>query len=455
MLKRIGPKLLAMVLLLVLALAGVVAYQRLSGISSAIDSQQLYLVQEAMAAVQQHYVDDIDRPTLVRNALKGMLAALDPHSAYLPPRDFTEMNIEISGSFSGIGIEINREDGKLLVVSPIDDSPAHRAGIQPGDQIWKIGGSLTRSLSLDEAVSRMRGPRGTRVVLTILREGAPAPLVFTLVRDIIHTKSLKGRILEPGYGSIRIAQFQEGTGEEFESTLEKLRKMNGGQLRGLVLDLRNNPGGLLEEAVAVANRFLGERPETAEIVSTRGREPGSSETFTATIGPKEPPYPLVVLVNGGSASASEIVAGALQDHRRAVIMGTQTFGKGSVQSVLQLPHGAGLKLTTARYYTPAGRSIQARGITPDILVQQYQQPAVTETDKQRQLREADLDGHLPADGDGGASRPVTKPRQPGKPAEATKGSGEKASQDHQLQRALELLRGLQQVSALGGIPPRR
>jgi carboxyl-terminal processing protease len=365
------------------------------------------------------------------------------------------MNIEISGSFSGIGIEINREDGKLLVVSPIDDSPAHRAGIQPGDQIWKIGGSLTRSLSLDEAVSRMRGPRGTRVVLTILREGAPAPLVFTLVRDIIHTKSLKGRILEPGYGSIRIAQFQEGTGEEFESTLEKLRQMNGGQLRGLVLDLRNNPGGLLEEAVAVANRFLGERPETAEIVSTRGREPGTSETFTATIGPKEPPYPLVVLVNGGSASASEIVAGALQDHRRAVIMGTQTFGKGSVQSVLQLPHGAGLKLTTARYYTPAGRSIQARGITPDILVQQYQQPAVTETDKQRQLREADLDGHLPADGDGGASRHVTKPRQPGKPAEATKGSGEKASQDHQLQRALELLRGLQQVSALGGIPPRR
>jgi carboxyl-terminal processing protease len=379
-----------------------------------------------------------------------MLAALDPHSAYLPPRDFNEMNIEISGSFSGIGIEINREDGKLLVVSPIDDSPAHRAGIQPGDQIWKIGGSLTRTLSLDEAVSRMRGPRGTRVVLTILREGAPAPLLFTLVRDIIHTKSMKGRILEPGYGYIRVAQFQEGTGEEFEKTLEKLRQMNGGQLRGLVLDLRNNPGGLLEEAVAVANRFLGERPETAEIVSTRGREPESSETYTATIGPKEPPYPLVVLVNGGSASASEIVAGALQDHRRAVIMGTQTFGKGSVQSVLQLPHGAGLKLTTARYYTPAGRSIQARGITPDIPVQQYLQATATAADKQRQMREADLDGHLPADGEGGTPRPDTKPKGPGKPADATKVPAEKVPQDHQLQRALELLKGLQAVSARGG-----
>jgi carboxyl-terminal processing protease len=433
-----------LVLLVAVTAALVIGYQRFAAPPLAgNDQKEISLLLEVMEEVRQHYVDEVDADALLQNALKGMLATLDPHSAYLAPDDFREMNVEISGSFSGIGIELNKKDDRLLVVAPIDDTPAHRAGIRSGDHIWKIDSYLTGTLSLMEAVKRMRGPKGSQVTLTIIRTGVSRPLVLTLVRDIIQTRSLRSRMLEPGYGYVRISHFQERTGDEFIRTLEGLRRENGGTLQGLVLDLRNNPGGLLEEAVAVANRFVGDRPGNALIVSTRGREQGAEVTYRATIGEKEPPYPMVVLVNSGSASASEIVAGALQDHRRAVVMGGQTFGKGSVQSILQLPGGAGIKLTTARYYTPAGRSIQATGITPDIVVEQLSLNGVPSDAGHADLREADLDGHLPGEGEPAPEPPRREAASPHPGSVA----GTPTPEDHQLYRALELLKGLRKAAA--------
>src|SRR6266567_1313085 len=357
------------------------------------DAEYLRIVPEMMELIKQKYVEKVEDKKLVEGAISGMLAALDPHSAYLPPDFFKEMNIEISGSFGGLGLEINISDGRLTVIAPIDDTPAYRAGIKAGDFIWKIDAKPTQDLNITEAVRRMRGPKGTRVTLTILRKNVSKPLVFNLVRDIIKTKSMKARALEPGYGYIRISHFQERTGEEFAAALGTLRKENGGTLRGLVIDLRNNPGGLLEPAVSVAGRFIDRKAENGLVVYTKGREASSRMTLTTGMDDKEPRYPVVVLINGGSASASEIVAGALQDHKRAVIMGTQSFGKGSVQTVFSLPGGAGLKLTTARYYTPKGRSIQAKGITPDIIVASGELP-VTLKRKEMDIREQDLENHF-------------------------------------------------------------
>jgi carboxyl-terminal processing protease len=444
--KRLLKIVAATILVLLMALAAFVVYHRLVASSTAQkELGQLSLLLEAMEEVQQHYVDAVDSKVLVQNALKGMLAALDPHSAYLAPDDFREMSVEISGAFSGVGIELNKEDGRLLVVAPIDDTPAHRAGIRSGDQIWKIDDTFTRNLSLTEAVKRMRGPKGTRVTLTIVRSGMSRPRVVSLVRDVIQIKSLRARLLEAGFGYVRISHFQERTEDEFVRTLGELRRQNGGPLQGLVLDLRNNPGGLLEQAVAVANRFVGDRPDNSVIVSTRGRQQGEDVVYRATLGEKEPSYPLVILVNSGSASASEIVAGALQDHRRAIIMGEQTFGKGSVQSILQLPGGAGIKLTTARYYTPAGRSIQARGIVPDIQVGQLETNGTVADERHPVVREADLDGHLPGDGE----------PAPGTPGVGSAGKGAKVPaaarlpEDYQLFRALELLKGLKATAGYG------
>jgi carboxyl-terminal processing protease len=349
------------------------------------------------------------------------------------------MKVQISGSFGGLGIEITTKDGRLTVVSPIEDTPAYRAGIKANDYIWKINDALTRGMSINEAVKRMRGPKGTSVTLTILREGHNAPLVFPLVRDIIQTKSVKYRTLGKGYGYIRITQFQERTGAEFVQALESLHKNSGDPLRGVVLDLRNNPGGLVDAALAVAGRFVGEGLRDGLIVSMRGRDPSSRKDLSATIGDKEPHYPLVVLINGGSASASEIVAGALQDYHRAIIMGTQSFGKGSVQSIIPLRGGAGLKLTTALYYTPKGRSIQAKGITPDVVVAQADLSKAAKTAKKDEpdfdFREKDLDGHIPP-----AGNPDEKQeRHPREPSATGK---EELTKDYQLSRALDLLRGI-------------
>jgi len=333
------------------------------------DREYLALLKQVIGIVKKRYVEPVDEKKLVKGAITGMLSSLDPHSAYLPADSFKEMQITTTGSFGGLGIEITVRDGRLTVISPIEETPAFRAGIKPGDHIALIDGIPTGDMSINDAVKRMRGPKDTRVTLTILRKGSDKPLVVPLVRAIIQVKSLRFRTLEPGYGYLRIMQFQTRTGADLTAALEGLTKESNGALKGLILDLRNNPGGLLDQAVSVANHFLGNRPDNSLIVYTRGREESSRSDFVATIGDKQPLYPMVVLINGGSASASEIIAGALQDHRRAVIMGTQSFGKGSVQSIMGLPNNAGLLLTTAKYYTPKGRSIQAKGITPDIVVE--------------------------------------------------------------------------------------
>jgi len=324
------------------------------------DAAYLSLLREAYTAVNKEYVEKPDRQKLVQSMVNGMLASLDPHSAYLPPEPYKEMEVQMSGAFGGVGIELGTKEGRLTVIAPIDDPPAFRAGIQANDHIWKIDGTSTRDMNISTAVKRMRGEKGTQVTLTILRGGSSRALTFNLVRDIIKIKSLKSRLLEQGYGLIRIAQFQERTGSEFRQALQDLHTASGGPLKGLILDLRFNPGGLLDSSIAVANCFIGDDIRNTQIVSIKGRLPESNRVFNATLGAKEPRYPIVVLINGGSASASEIVAGALQDHKRAIIMGKQSFGKGSVQSIFPMRGNAALKLTTARYYTPSGRSIQAR-----------------------------------------------------------------------------------------------
>jgi len=430
----------------VLALGAAALLQRSASSPGQERGASLQLLTEVLRQVEENYVEEVDRKKLLEGAVNGMLAALDPHSAYLPPEPFTEMKVEMSGSFGGLGIEISLKEGKLTVVSPIEDTPAWRAGIKAGDQIWKIDGTPTRDLSIVQAVKRMRGERGTKVTLTILRNGETEPRVFPLVRDIIKIRSIKARTLEPGYGYVRISHFQERTGEDFANALKNLRAENGGTLKGLVLDLRNNPGGLLEMAVAVAGRFVGERLDNGLIVYTEGREEFARRRYSATVGDKEPRYPLVVLINSGSASASEIVAGALQDHGRAVIMGTPSFGKGSVQSVVPMKDGAGLKLTTALYYTPKGRSIQAKGIIPDIIVENGELKTVAE-DNGKEFHERDLDNHLgnggdkgrPGPGEGAGEEPGGK-KEPGKGGSRGLTPQEEVKRDHQLNRALDLLK---------------
>ena len=423
------------VLLLVIAAFMAAALFQLVRIKNTVpgktDLEYTQLVPEIMEMIRQKYVEPVDKKKLLEGAVSGMLAALDPHSAYLPADSFKEMNIQMSGSFGGIGLEVNMMEGRLTVISPIDDTPAFRAGIKPGDIIWKIDGKFTRNLNLTEAVNRMRGPKGSKLSLTIIRKKAPKPLVFGLVRDIITTKSLKSRSLEPGFGYIRIAHFQERSAAEFSRALHALRTENGGALKGLVIDLRNNPGGLLEQVVEIAGHFIDGKNENGLVVYTEGREKSSRTTLTTGMNDKEPRYPVVVLINGGSASAAEILAGALQDHKRGIIMGTQSFGKGSVQSIFPLPGGAGLKLTTARYYTPKGRSIQARGITPDIIVGEVELPIAAEK-KDMPLRERDLENHIKDQGSATESDKAV----PAAPA-----SG-KADKDYQLSRALDLLKGM-------------
>jgi carboxyl-terminal processing protease len=412
------------------------------------ETDYLRLLSQVKSLVKEKYVETVNEKKLMEGAVNGMLASLDPHSVYLPPEFFREMNVEISGSFGGLGIEITISDDKLTVIAPIDDTPAFRAGMKAGDFIWKIDGKPTRGLTIGEAVKRMRGPAGTGVTLSVIRKNSPQPLVFKLVRAVIKIKSVKSRTLEPGYGYVRIAQFQERTGEEFATALEALRKNNGGTLRGLVLDLRNNPGGLLDAAVAVAGRFVDGKAENGLIVATKGRQASANMDLTTGMNNKEPRYPVVVLINGGSASASEIVAGALQDHKRAVIMGTQSFGKGSVQTIFPMRGGAGLKLTTARYYTPKGRSIQAKGITPDIIVESGE---VLKPGKKKEFsfHEKDLANHITdgSDEQGGNGEHVVTPEQAKEPhrepAKNPHSKDGKDVRDSQLDRALDLLKGVE------------
>lgn len=383
----------------------------------------LDLFADAFERVRSDYVEEVDEAKMIEAAINGMLQSLDPHSSFLPPQDFDDMREQTRGEFGGLGIEVTMDEGYVRVMSPIDDTPASRAGIQPGDLISHLDGEPVRGLNLSEAVDRMRGPVDTDIILTVIREGADAPLEITLTRAIIKVTSVRHR-REGNIGYVRITSFNETTENNLKRAIDELKEDIGDELQGLVLDLRNNPGGLLNQAIAVSDVFMTQ----GEIVSTRGRREGDAQRFNARGADLLEGLPVVVLINGGSASASEIVAGALQDHGRAVVMGTQSFGKGSVQTIMPLQDDTALRLTTARYYTPSGRSIQAKGIAPDILVPQAR---VEEVQSIRRT-EADLRGHLEnQEGEEGPANDETS---------ATEGAEEPS--DYQLSRALDLLRGL-------------
>jgi carboxyl-terminal processing protease len=436
--KRLLSILIPAVILLA-ALAAAIIMQR-GGASRRDSADNLQLFAQVYTMVKARYVEEVDGKKLINGAITGMLAALDPHSSYMPPAAFKETRIHLSGSFGGVGIELGTKDGKLTVIAPIEDTPAFRAGIKAGDHIWKIDGKPTRGMNINAAVGLMRGQKDTKVTLVILREGKATPLVYPLVRDTIQMKSLQSRTIEPGYGYVRISQFQQRTGAELAAALEKLRRDNAGSLHGLILDLRNNPGGLLDQAVEVANRFIPASTDGGLIVYTKGRQDSSKMTFYASFGEKEPPYPMVVLINGGSASASEIVAGALQDQRRAVILGTQSFGKGSVQTMFPLRDNSGIFLTTARYYTPSGRSIQAKGITPDIVVGQLALAAGEKKGRQ-EFHEWNLENHI---------KPARKSGEKQQALPQTRTAGG-LQQDYQLYRALELLKGWEVMGKIAGV----
>jgi len=420
---------------------GVMAWQPGTGYqqaSAATDYEQLQKFSRVMDLVRRAYVENVGDEKLIEGALTGMLSSLDPHSTYLDKEMYKQMTVDTKGEFGGLGIEISSAEGGIRIVSPIEDTPAYRAGVKAGDLIIKINDELARDMSLPEAVKKMRGKVGTSIMLTIFRKGADAPLEVKIIRAIIKVKSVKSDLLAPGYAYLRVTQFQERTGALLKDQIKAMKKRAGGSLSGAVLDLRNNPGGLLNQAVEVSDMFL----EKGNIVSTKSRA-GKSLSFDATKGDELDGLPLIVLINNGSASASEIVGGALQDHHRAVLLGTKSFGKGSVQSVVPLQDGTAIKVTTALYYTPSGRSIQATGIDPDIEVEQIIHKAVeTAASKVPSVSERDLKGHL-SNGNGKA------------PAAAKEDHGEDASEamherlkiDTQLQRALDLLRGLHALQA--------
>ena len=387
--------------------------------------------------IKNDYVEEIDDATLLKYAIRGMLSGLDPHSAYLEPSAFSDLQENTSGTFGGLGIEVGLENGFVKVIAPIDDTPAQKGGIQAGDLIIKLDETPVKGMSLDQAVETMRGNAGTPIKLTIVRAGEREPIVITLTRDIIQVTSIKTLPLDDHYGYIRITQFQAQTGSDFEKGLEKLNA-EVKDLTGLIIDLRNNPGGVLKAAVDVADLLL----EDGLIVYTKGRAAVAQLSFSATEGDKSQGIPIIVLVDGGSASASEILAGALQDHDRAVIMGTQSFGKGSVQNVLSIDEEHGLKLTTARYYTPNGRSIQAQGITPDIEVNRAK---LSDKKQSEFFREADLAGHL---SNGNKQNQATDTDETTEPSEQNKLNA-RLERDFQLQEALSLLKAIDILNIKG------
>jgi carboxyl-terminal processing protease len=444
-------------LVLIGVLAGVLLSLNFSAVAQRdgrypLPVDELRAFAEVFGAIKSSYVEPVEDKKLITEAISGMLTGLDPHSAYLDQDAFKELQVGTQGEFGGLGIEVGMEDGFVKVVSPIEDTPAFRAGLKPGDLIIKLDDTPVKGMNLNDAVKRMRGKPKTAIRLTILRKGDAKPFEVTLQRDVIRVQSVKSKLIEPGYGWIRVSQFQEHTGENLVKALEGLYRQ--GPLKGLVLDLRNDPGGLLNGAVGIASAFL---PSRALVVSTDGRTEDAKRKFLASpedylrgnrddylkalpAGVKT--VPMVVLVNGGSASASEIVAGALQDHKRATVIGTQTFGKGSVQTILPLGNNTAIKLTTARYYTPSGRSIQAKGIEPDFVVEDPTAPT------SGRLREVDLDKHLLNEQD----RTVERLKREEAARAATKagaGADEKpaaplefaSDKDFQFQQAIKFLKG--------------
>jgi len=419
--------LLGLMLGVSLAIArGVLAEKPQQGVAAGLPLETVRTLSEVFDKIKHNYVEDVEDKALLDNAIRGMLSGLDPHSTYLDAKAFEELRVGTTGEFGGLGIVVGMEDGFVKVISPIDDTPAQRAGVKAGDLIIRLDEKPVKGMSLDDAVKIMRGKPGTDIDLTIVREGEDQPLKFTITRDRIRVKSVKSRMLDPGYAYVRVSQFQERTGKDLHAAINELKKENKDNLKGLVLDLRNNPGGLLDAAVIVSDTFL----DRGTIVSVRGRTEDNKLSQAATPGDILKGSPIVVLVNEGSASASEIVAGALQDNKRAVIMGQKTFGKGSVQTVIPLGNNSALKLTTARYYTPSGRSIQAEGIAPDITLE-HLQVAAKEDNGFKPLKEADLTGHL-------------ENKKAKQPAEAPKNGDllALASDDYPVYEALNMLKGL-------------
>jgi carboxyl-terminal processing protease len=420
---------------LFLVLGVFIGWGKVHRVGADIDStyEKLKVMADVLAIVERNYVEPVNASNLINGAINGMLETLDPHSSFMNPEVFKEMQTETRGTFGGVGFEITIRDKVLTVVAPIEDTPASRAGIQPGDQVLRIDGKSTKDLNLMEAVKLMRGPQGTQVTITIMRSGFTEPQDFTMTRATIPIRSVRSKTLEEGYGYIKINQFIEKTHADMKAALSQLESKNA-TLKGLILDLRNDPGGLLEQAVKVADEFL----ESGLIVYTEGRVEGQKMKFYVQKKAKEHDYPLIVLVNAGSASASEIVAGALQDHGRAVILGTQTFGKGSVQTIIPLEDGSAIRLTTARYFTPSGRSIQAQGIVPDIVVPDLT-PEARRAAPARSIREKDLQHHLPGEGEK-APPEKTLERSPDKTKKKEGIAGAETQEDPPLERALELLK---------------
>lgn len=438
--KKAGNLKIALFMLMVFVLGVTVGVGRSRRVSALSNStyEGLKIFSDVLNLIQKDYVEETKPQDLVYGAVKGMLETLDPHSAFMTPETYKEMQAETKGRFEGLGIEIAMKDGVLTVVSPIEDTPAFKAGILAGDQILKIEGEPTKNLTLMDSVKRLRGPKGTKVTIAIMREGFTKPRDFTLIRDVIPVRSVRHELLEKHYGYIRVSQFQEKTDSEFETAVKALEEESKGGLWGLILDLRNNPGGLLDQAVKVADRFI----DSGLIVSMDGRKEDQKMKFYAHPEGTLTRYPLVVIVNGGSASGAEIVAGAIQDQHRGILIGTQTFGKGSVQTIFPLPDGSGLRLTTARYYTPSGRSIQAKGIVPDIIVK----PSTPEEEKvapPKHPTEKDLERHLIEIEKGVPKEKEEVKKEKVKKEEVKKEEvkeKEKKPVDNQLDRALELLK---------------
>ena len=416
----------AVVVLVCLAALSGLLFMRSADVSADTETtyRKLKLLAQVLETIQEKYVENPNPEDLIYGAIKGMVASLDPHSAFLTPEEYKELQIETAGRFTGIGIEITNRDGILTVVSPIEGTPAFKAGIEAGDKIIKVDGKLTKQMTLMDAVKAIRGPRGEKVTLTVLRKNAKELMDFDIVRDIIPLISVRSRVLEPGFGYLRIASFQSATGRDLKKELAKL-ETGDKPLQGLVLDLRNNPGGLLNQAVEVSDMWI----DDGLIVYTEGRVSSQNMKFYASQGETQRDYPIVVLVNQGTASASEIVAGALRDHKRALILGERTFGKGSVQTIFPFDDKSGLRLTTARYYTPNGTSIQAKGIEPDVIVERIAPPAKPKTKNSLRMREKDLDNHI-----------VDKKGEPETEESAKPKAAELLANDNQLREALSLLK---------------
>lgn len=406
-----------------------------------IPVQDIQRFATVIAEIKQFYIEPIDDKKLFNNAIRGMLSNLDPHSSYLDANDLRDLQTVTTGEFGGIGIEVMPENGFLKVISPLDDTPAAKAGIKPGDLIVRIDSKLVKDMNIEQAINMIRGKKGTQITLTILRKGENKPTTLNLTREIVKVKAIKSRLLENGYGYVRIAFFQASVKPELDKAIQTMQTESGGQLKGLIVDLRNNPGGLLDSAIEVADEFLDSDnlKNNKLIVYTKGRIPGQDLQAKATPGDVIHGVPIVVMINQGSASASEIVAGALQDHKRAILVGTKSFGKGSVQTVIPVDNQSAIKLTTALYYTPSGRSIQAKGIQPDVIIADLKLPKADSQDVViAPLEEADLEGHL----NNGNGKEENNNQTKEEEQKELKSEKSLAQEDFQLYESLNLLKAL-------------